>query len=108
MELSNIMSTSHIESLMLNRATVDGWTILDKDGKKHRVIGIGNQKNCNGDELWSNDYAEGIIKKILNKHNIKNFKLENIKNNFVNFTELLVDENEYEILISKIRKSYRR
>ena len=53
MELSNIMSTSHIESLMLNRATVDGWTILDKDGKKHRVIGIGNQKNCNGDELWS-------------------------------------------------------
>ena len=102
------MSTSHIESLMLRRATVDGWTKLDKDGKKHRVIGIGTQQNCNGDELWSNDYAEGIIKDILNKHNIKNFKLENIKNNFINCTELEVDENEYEILISKIKKSYSR
>ena len=111
-----------IESIMKNRASlesgwkqtiVEGQTIIEeqpivegqpivKGSKTIRSIRIGSQVNCNGDELICDDSTYDKMKTLLEKHNIKNFILQNIRNNFEYSTEIQLDESEYKEFIEKL------
>ena len=99
-----IKMSDRIESIMKNRASLEsGWKQTIVEGSKTiRSIRIGSQVNCNGDELICDDSTYDNMKTLLEKHNIKNFILQNIRNNFEYSTEIQLDESEYEEFIEKL------
>ena len=96
--------SDRIESIMKNRASLEsGWKQTIVEGSKTiRSIRIGSQVNCNGDELICDDSTYDNMKTLLEKHNIKNFILQNIRNNFEYSTEIQLDESEYNEFIEKL------
>ena len=96
--------SSRIESIMKNRASIEsGWrqTIV-ADNKTIRSIRIGSETNCNGDELICDDTTYDKMKSILEKYNIKDFVLANIRNETEFSTEVQLDENQYTELVKKL------
>ena len=96
--------SSRIESIMKNRASIEsGWrqTIV-ADNKTIRSIRIGSQINCNGDELICDETTYDKMKHILEKHDIKDFVLANIRNETEFSTEVQLDENQYIELVKKL------
>jgi hypothetical protein len=100
------MSTHRIESLMKNSATTqNGWSKLSVSNEvtEHfRHITIGNSINCNGDGLICDHTIEKKIKEIMNKYEISEYKLRKIHTNTIFATEVIVNEESYNTLISRI------
>jgi hypothetical protein len=97
------MST-HIESIMRNSAsTFNGWTkTTTKENEVLRSIRIGSQKSCNDDGLICDHTTEDKIKNILEKYNIIEYKINNIHTTNVFATEVLLNEDTYTNLASKL------
>lgn len=96
--------SNRIENIMKNRASLlSGWKQTIVEGNKTiRSIRIGSQTNCNGDELICDDTTYDKMKSILEKHDIKDFVLANIRNEFEFSTEVQLDENQYTEFIKKL------
>lgn len=84
---------SHIESLLkVNIEKHFGWQKLNED---KRVIRIGNQKNCNDDNLICNPEIKNKIEEILKKNNIDDYILNNIVTEWEFSYELILSEEQY-------------
>lgn len=77
--------------------TFNGWTKLNKDGKKLRTIRIGNQTNCNNDglicDLSIKDKMENILKKC--NINTNEYEIMNIHTKFEYSYQLDISEEGY-------------
>lgn len=96
--------SSRIESIMKNRASLQsGWKQTIVDGNVIiRSIRIGSQTNCNGDDLICDETTYNKMKSILDKYDIKDFVLANIRTEFEYSTEVQLKENEYNEFIKKL------
>lgn len=96
--------SSRIESIMKNRASLQsGWKKTIVDGNIIiRSIRIGSQTNCNGDDLICDETTYNKMKSILDKYDIKDFVLANIRTEFEYSTEVQLKENEYNEFIKKL------
>jgi len=96
--------SSRIESIMKNRASLQsGWKQTIVDGNIIiRSIRIGSQTNCNGDDLICDETTYNKMKSILDKYDIKDFVLANIRTEFEYSTEVQLKENEYNEFIKKL------
>ncbi len=101
------MSTNRIESLMRNSAsTHNGWSklsISNEVTEHFRHITIGNSLNCNEDGLICDHTIENKIKEIMNKYNVNNYKLRKIHTKYIFATEVIVNEDTYNMLVSKLK-----
>jgi hypothetical protein len=99
-----IKMSNRIESIMKNRAALlNGWTQTVVEGNKTiRSIRIGSQTNCNGDELICDETTYDKMKSILEKHDIKDFVLANIRNETEFSTEVQLDETQYTNFVKKL------
>ena len=95
---------SHIETLMRNSAsTHPGWMkTTTKNNEVVRSISIGSQQNCNEDGLIRDHTTENKIVNIMEKYNILDYKLNNIRTDLVFATQVLMKEHTYNILASKL------
>ena len=98
---------SHIETLMRNSAsTYNGWMkTTTKNNEILRSISIGNQRNCNGDGLFCDHTTESKIIEIMKKYDVLEYKLNNIHTPNVFATHVLIDENTYVKLVSKLNSN---
>ena len=96
---------TRIETLMRNSAsTHNGWTKTTTiDNEIFRSIRIGSQKSCNDDGIICDYTTESKIKDVLKKYNILNYKINNIHTKDVFATEVLLKENIYKYLTSKLQ-----
>ena len=98
---------SHIEILMRNAAsTYHGWMrTTTPDNEVLRSISIGSEKNCNGDGLICDHTTEKKIKNVMEKYNILDYKLNNIHTESVFATQILLREDSYTDLTSKLNSN---
>ena len=98
---------SHIEILMRNAAsTYHGWMkTTTPDNEVVRSISIGSQKNCNEDGLICDHTTENKIKNVMEKYNILDYKLNNIHTESVFATQILLREDSYTDLTSKLNSN---
>ena len=80
--------------------SLEGWSKSNNDNNL-RTICIGNVKNCN-DEIIENTNIKNEIVNLLNKYNISNYSLNNIKNKHQFSYILSLQEEYYNILKQKI------
>ena len=93
---------SSIESLLKDKAIFNkGWV---KSNNNTRLIRIGNVLNCNNDGLIRDLSIEKKMIDLMNKYNIKEYKIKNYhtKNEFS--YELEIKENEYLLFLDKLKK----
>lgn len=96
--------TTHIETLMRNSAcTFNGWTkTTTRENKQLRSIRIGSQRSCNDDGIICDLTTEKKIKALLLKLDINDFEIINIHTEYVYATEVLLKEDSYTELTSKL------
>lgn len=86
-------------------STFQGWMkTTTSDNEILRSISIGSQKNCNEDGLICDHSTENKIKSVMEKYNILDYKLNNIRTDYVFATQVLIKENSYTDLANQLTK----
>ena len=89
------MTTSEI--LLKERANIgNGWTKCNQPFMG-RIIRIGNQKNCNDDNLIVCYYIKNEIESIFKKYQINDYILNEIKTHFEFSYEVRLKEDIYQL-----------
>lgn len=97
--------TRHIKDLFLRISEKEnGWNKITDTVINYRYICVGNQKNCN-DEILKNSFTYDTIKQILDEYKISEKSINIIDNNDEYSVELIIEENEYIKLISKMKNT---
>jgi len=93
---------SSIESLLKDKAIFNkGWV---KSNNNTRLIRIGNVLNCNNDGLIRDLSIEKKMIDLMNKYNIKKYKIKNYHTKYEFSYELEIKENEYLLFLDKLKK----
>ena len=90
------------EKIMVEKIqSLEGWSKSNTDNNS-RIICIGNIKNCN-DEIIQNMNIKNEIINLLNKYDITDYEIRNIKNEYEFSYLLSMEEKNYNILKEKIK-----
>jgi len=99
--------SSSTESLFINafKAT-NGWSKLNDASDmnnqiQYRCIRLGNQSNCNG-EIIKNIFIKKQIEYILTKHEITDYVINEIDNDYEYSFQLKLTESVYQVLKKKM------
>ena len=99
--------SSSTENLFINAFnTANGWSKLNDASDinnqiQYRCIRLGNQSNCNG-EIIKNIFIKKQIEYILTKHEITDYVINEIDNDYEYSFQLKLTESVYQVLQEKM------